>query len=143
MSQKLIKAILEFDKDFVDRYPDTYEQYAVLSSRAYKDLFGNKEDVPEYAQEGLLKISKGCKSIYRKYKGKSIKDETNYVVVGYRSRKYLGVNEREQVVVKPTWWLPYLWHYYDTPTKHAFRLAVISLFLTLLFEIATLLLGCK
>ena len=130
--------IIQMPKAFVDRHPENYEKYAILSTSSFKELFGDMKGIPDYQLEGLVKITKTkCKPIYRKYVGMSIDGETNYVALGYRSIKYVG-EIGDDVKVQKTSWFPYLWHYPDATIRCPFKIAFFAMAITVALGILQL-----
>lgn len=131
--------IIEHPKSFVSIFPETYDKYALMHSSCFKSLIGDMEGIPEEEMEGILKITKGKKSIYRKYKARSIEGQNKYVSLSYRSIKQLGASPNDCVSVQKSWWLPYLWHYYDVTIRSAFKIGIIGIGINIVFSLISIL----
>ena len=132
------RKIIELNSDFVKAHPDNYEQYAILDTHAFAKIFGNLEKIPMGEQEGLLKISCNCRSIYRKYRGMSIEGEQNYVAISYKARKHLKASLGDEVQIKRACWFCYLWNYYDVTIRGAFRIAIIGIVISIILSLVSI-----
>ncbi len=123
--------IVELDKCFVEKHLD-YEKYALVHSSTFYDIFKVKlnETSNNYILEGLVKIKGKGKPIYRKCIGRNISGEV--IGLGYRSRCELKCRIDDEVSVEKACWWSYYWRNSDSGIKWPFRIAVISLLITLI-----------
>ena len=131
--------IIEHPKDFVNIFPETYDKYALMHSSCFKSLIGDMEGIPEEEMEGILKITNGKNSIYRKFKARSIDGQSKYVSLSYRSIKQLGPCPSNSVSVQKSWWFPYLWHYYDVTIRSAFKIGIIGIWINVIVSLVSVL----
>lgn len=127
--------------DFAQKYSSDFEGYALMTSTSHEKVFGYKlSDTPKWKGESLLKITANGRFIYRKYKAEQIKDVTNYVALSYRILGILGLinNKNKEVYVQKTYWLPYLWNYYDTNVRYTFRCTMVLGILSFLLGVVSL-----
>lgn len=117
--------IIDMDTSFVNSVVD-YEQYALL----YTKNAG-------HGINGYLKITGKGKSIYRKVRGRNGVN-SNELAIAYRTQKELEVKVNDPVYIKPAGFFAYYWYNSEKYTKHAFRIAIAGLFLTVVSSIASL-----
>ena len=134
-----------FDQRFIEKYKD-YEKYVALTPQSLSTVSGweNKDQIPFYDSEALLKITFDKTSIYRKGVGYTAEGfNGNEIMIGYRSRKILGVDDTTDfsVNVSKTCWFAYLWHHFDSAIRWPFRIAVIFGLTSILFSLASILLN--
>ena len=139
--KKIKKTALQMSGVFVTKYPSDFDGYALMTTDSHKKVFGyNLKNAPQREGGSLLKITANGRSIYRKYKAEQIKDVTNYVALSYRSLGILGLinNKNKEVYVQKTYWLPYLWNYYDTNVRYTFRCTMVLGILSFLLGVVSL-----
>ena len=130
------------DDSFIKEYPNDFDGYALMTSTSHEKVFGYKlSDTPKWKGESLLKITANGRSIYRKYKGKQISG----IALSYRSLGMLGFKKEDfrkgnfkEVYVQKTYWLPYLWNYYDTNVRYTFRCTMVLGILSFLLGVLSL-----
>lgn len=137
--KKIKKTALEMSGVFVTKYPSDFDGYALMTTDSHEKVFGYKlSDTLKWKGESLLKITANGRTIYRRYKAEQIKGATNYVALSYRSLGVLGVKENDEVYVQKTYWLPYLWNYYDTNVRYTFRCTMVLGILSFLLGVVSL-----
>ena len=122
-----------------------------MYSSAFKKVNGKtleKETNPDCI-EGLVKISHGCKRVYRKmrtYTAEGVGTDGDCVCLNYRTCKTLKVDaidkdkndsatDENKVTIKPTNWFCYLWNHVDSTIKWPFRIAFVSLVITVVCSV--------
>ena len=140
--KKINRTALQMSSNFTQQYSSDFDGYALMTTTSHKEIFGyNLNNTPKWKGESLLKITANGRSIYRKYKAEQIKSATNYVALSYRSLGVLGVKVNEEVYVQKTYWLPYLWNYYDTNVRYTFRCTMVLGIVSVLLGIVSLILN--
>ena len=123
------------------------DQYAIMNSHAFVDLFG--KTMPEASTkeiEGLLKITYKGKSIYRKYLGSNITESGN-IILNNRSIAELGLKTKDieenpnMVEIEPASVWAYLYNNSYSYIRDPFKLAIIGLAATILFGIISTIIG--
>lgn len=125
------------NSDFVNQHLD-YEKYVLVHSSAFEAIYDEKmKDTNDSDElEGLVKISYNGKSIYRKSIGGHVKKDK--IQMGYRTMHELKVSPDTEVRVTPANWFCYYWCNSDSNYKQPFRIAVVSLAITVLSIIISL-----
>ncbi len=122
------------NSEFVNHHNNP-EQYALVHSKTISKIRGAKKmaefDNNDDAYEGLVKIKKHCKRVYRKCCAQN-GINGNEVELGYRTLQRLGCTKEDpNVEIVPTNWFCYLWHHYESSTRVTFRIAAIALLFTI------------
>lgn len=134
-----------------------YMYYALVHSTAFKKVNGENLENENNVDciEGLVKISHGCKHVYRKMRGFTtegfgIKGQCvcldsrtcNMLKIKAIDKEEVGVaTEENKVTIEPTNWFCYIWHHVDSAIKWPFRIAVVSVATTFFFSLLSLLMG--
>lgn len=115
---------------YANPIPDT-EKYVVLQS-SMLGKFLNEDSVDGTIEVRLKIKSPSGKYIYRLGVARTEKDLTkDDIRIGYRSMKSLKISDGECVTVTTACWLSYLWNHCDSAIKWPFRLAFISVLMTM------------
>lgn len=130
---------MSFDKDFYRDHEDV-EKYVALHSSIIKKLStGETEDNDDdYPIETFVKITYANKTIYRKAIGRSSSGlNQEHIMIGYRSRKKLGIknNTEDKVSVTKGTWFGYLWNHPDSSIRYPFIIAVLLGTISFLFSV--------
>lgn len=113
------------------------EKYVLLHSNNFRNIFGKAMSDSEVEDlEGLVKIRHNCRAVYRRYKGHNINGEK--ILMGSRTMKELRVKEGDEITVKKTSWLAYLWYHQDSCIRQPFRLAFFGILVTLISLLFTM-----
>lgn len=129
MSQKFQLKVGSHESSYGNPIPDT-EKYVVLQSK----MLGNflKEDSDGTTDVKLKIKSSSGKTIYRLGVARSVDELTkDKIRIGYRSKNLLNISDDESVTVTTACWLSYLWNHCDSAIKWPFRLAFISVLMTM------------
>ena len=129
----------EIDTGFIKDNPCVdIHKVAIFYSKDFKTIFGEKmSDAHEGAIEGIVKISKYNKTIYRKYIAWNKATEGN-VKLSTRSLALLGMDDYAKVTITKSNWFAYMWHNNDSTIRVPFKLAFWSILLTLLTGLCSL-----
>ena len=132
--------------EFVNKHHNDYENFVALHCKevsSYIDTQGGK--TPDTI-EGIVCVknaSNKCKRIYRRVVASSTYGlDGSHAMLGNRSMKQLGIKEYDKIIICPTNWFRYLWHYYDTTIRGPFKVAVIFGILSLLISTLSLIISC-
>jgi len=131
----------------VDIMGREFDEYAILNGREFSQLFGNPmPDTPSFKVEGLLKITNGKKSIYRRYLGSNLVDAAS-VILSDRSLAGLGITRKNVedappvVKIMPAKWFPYSWNNSFSHIRVPFRCSVLFFAITLIVSIVSILIS--
>ena len=117
----------------------------MLENSVYKRIFGQKKKFSNDGKKKLsvVKISSGAKSIYREYRGISVKDFTSeFVALSSNSILLLNGNNGEEpqlVKLSPGNRLFFYWFHPDNAVRISIRLGLLSVILGLLSVILSIL----
>ena len=131
--------------DFVIGKTD-YENYVLVHSSEYTKLYGEDKNHPTSQEyeflDGLVKISAGKKTIYRKCRGAAM--PVQIVAIGYRSLKYLkgtDMGNLQNVTITKTCWLCFMWHHPDTAVRYSFWATFVFGVISIILGVASIILG--
>ena len=132
--------------EFVNKHQNDYENFVALYSKEVSSFIDTKEGKTPDSVEGLVCIqnaSNKCKRIYRRVVASSTYGlDGSHAMLGNRSMNQLGINEYDKIIISPTNWFCYLWHYYDSTIRCPFKVAVIFGILSLLMGGLSLIISC-
>ena len=130
------------DKEFVTLHNE-YERYALVYSKSFAKIYDNNKSLKELsnnnsALEGFVKIKYNGETVYRKCCA-HFGINGGEIAIGYRTMCKLGITEEDkEVEVVSTNWFCYLWKHVDSIIRCPFRIAVISLLISVIGIITTL-----
>ena len=140
MEDKKVFNVQPMDKAFIDRHPDTYEQYVLVHSTAFAKIFGKREPGEKETQEqldGLVKVCSSCGEngkVYRRLHGLRMQGfDGSSIQIASRTMNYLGIKDGAKVTVSKACGVAYLWHHPDTTVRIAFRFAIYAFAFSCLF----------
>lgn len=127
------------DKEFVKLH-NNYERYALVYSKSFAKIYDDKS--LEYHRddnnvlEGFVKIKHNGRTVYRKCCA-HFGINGGEVAIGYRTMRELGLPEKNNakdnnVQISATNWFCYLWKHMDSIIRWPFRIALISLLLSII-----------
>ncbi len=132
--------------EFVSKHQSDYENFVALHSNEVSSFIGTKEEKTPDTIEGIVCIknaSNKCKRIYRRVVASSTYGlDGSHAMLGYRSMNQLGIKEYDKIIICPTNWFRYLWHYYDTTIRGPFKVAVVVGILSILISTLSLIISC-
>ena len=130
--------------------PSEYDDYAFLQSSVFQSIFDNKKlDSGIYKGAGFLKISKGKKSLYLKYR-QYCRASKHVVVLTYANRCLLGLDPKLNaetssdasdqhqdsfVTIRKASWFVYNWNNRNLTERWNFRALVIGFAALLIIDI--------
>lgn len=133
----------QFKQDFLDKMENP-EKFAIMNEKTFSCHIGYQRQHTSNQQEleGLLKITnpKNNKSIYRKFRFDPTVED-NRILLSLTARSELGFyktfleDTKFYVSVRKANWFCYYWKNSDSSIRSPFKLAVISLFITVFFPI--------
>lgn len=133
MEDKKVFNVQPMDKAFIDRHPDTCEQYVLVHSSAFAKIFGSKnsDGIEDQEQlDGLVKVRFSCGKhgkVYRRLHGRTISGlGGSSIQIASRTMNYLGIKDGAKVTVSKACGVAYLWHHPDTTVRIAFRFAIYA-----------------
>ena len=131
--------------DFVTGKTD-YENYVLVHSSEYTKLYSKDKNHQTSQEEefldGLVKISSGKKSIYRKCRGAAMPSKT--VAIGYRSLKYLkgtDTGNLQNVTITKTCWLCFMLNHPDKAVRYSFWATFVFGVISMILGIISIILG--
>ena len=140
--------IQEWDYTQLGPLPFEADQLAIMRTAEFVNIYGvPMVQMGDYKIEGLIKITYNNKCIYRKYVGNNDIPEDQCVVLTNRSLAELGIHSKKDfqtpilATIEPASSISYLWHNSYAFIRKPFQWAVSGLLLTILFGIASVVLG--
>ena len=133
-------------KEFIDKHPDNYEHLVALqSNEVAKYISVNCKNFTDTI-EGLVRIQNATnksKCIYRKAVASSTHGlDADHAMLSNRSMKVLDIKEYDEIIIKKTNRLCYLWNHYDATIRTPFKVAVVFGVLSLTVGVLSLIISC-
>ena len=140
ISQPTLYDVTNFDGQ-TNAVGNEFNKFAYLHSGAFREIFGQKQKDcigQSDVVEGYLKITnpaKGQNIFLRYHSWNSV--HKNEVMLSYPNLCILGIDRKEggQVKIEESCWFCYYYYNSDSGVRAPFRIALISLFLTILGQI--------